>query len=816
MIKKRLISILLAAIMLLILMPVTALAVGAEQSDTAWYTGHESDASYTLTTAAQLAGLAQLCNADYAASPFAGKTVNLGANIDLTGYNWQPIWWNAGTFDGQGFAITGLNVTEGVSGYVALTGIYGGLFASANNGAKLCNFTVSGSVELNYEGNLIVLYAGGVVGYNANCTIINVGSNVDVETISSIDCYSGGIAGYTWQSSGSANCILNSYANGEISAQSADNRNHNAGGIAGTSEDSPIVNCYYGGTSVTGKKTAGITYNANDNNVANCYSNFTGSTQFGSIIDGIRYDDAADLLAKLNDATVRQQIITDRGVMPLRWKMGTGGMPVLAFQPDEQFTLTPGGTYWFDLSGETIPGTVNAALPDSTLHYVPFTYAGTVDAYVLKEASSDVEGSSEQAAIAADPNAQYGYRYDHSLFISDYNVTHTVSRRELVEQSLIFGKAYASGGVSYTLRAPSEGSKATFVEGEVTNVTPQSNEWDTVLRKNIEIKNFQDIYSRGQDTQNSSFFVSRGSRSARHFSATTIDVKWPSNGFRPVLEVLGGLASNSLKAVALDLNGGSVGGNGTISIIVNNGADFTAPSAAWLTRPAGDSGAYFQWKDGSGKLYTPGAAVPATVTALTAVWTPDAANAAALIPVGELASTLNTPLYNSERTVWLTGGGLSYGGQLITERDPAGAEYDELRRLANGAEVFNVYNIYLRDGRKSTGSAMYLTFDLNAKYAGEAFTLVHQKADGTREYFYTTADANGDLKFGPLGELSPFMLVRGTLAQVGVTVPSADVRPPQTGDGDTPAFWAGTGMLCALGLAAAVYAIRRKRITSAS
>ena len=36
----------------------------------------------------------------------------------------------------------------------------------------------------------------------------------------------------------------------------------------------------------------------------------------------------------------------------------------------EQFTLAPGGTYYFDLSGESIPGTANDALPDSTMHYV--------------------------------------------------------------------------------------------------------------------------------------------------------------------------------------------------------------------------------------------------------------------------------------------------------------------------------------------------------------------------------------------------------------------------------------------------------------
>ena len=49
----------------------------------------------------------------------------------------------------------------------------------------------------------------------------------------------------------------------------------------------------------------------------------------------------------------------------------------------EQFNLAKGERYYFDLSGLNIPGTVNPYLPDTTLHYVPFVYTGTVDAYVL-------------------------------------------------------------------------------------------------------------------------------------------------------------------------------------------------------------------------------------------------------------------------------------------------------------------------------------------------------------------------------------------------------------------------------------------------
>ncbi len=49
-------------------------------------------------------------------------------------------------------------------------------------------------------------------------------------------------------------------------------------------------------------------------------------------------------------------------------------------------------------------------------------------------------------------------KYAHSLFVADYAVTHTVSWNDLNDEGLIFGKDYASGGVDYTLRAPSVGS----------------------------------------------------------------------------------------------------------------------------------------------------------------------------------------------------------------------------------------------------------------------------------------------------------------------------------------------------------------------
>lgn len=301
--------------------------------------------------------------------------------------------------------------------------------------------------------------------------------------------------------------------------------------------------------------------------------------------------------------------------------------------PAEQFNLTPGGTYWFDLSGENIPGTVNTgtsygavSVPDTTLHYVPFTYAGTVDAYVLNSSSSGQTGAAEAASQTTDESGQYGYTYPHSLFVADYAVTHTVSWDELNTAGLIFGKSYTGGSVDYTLRAPSMGSWCTG-SGDSARGTPQSNEWDAVLDKNSDyIKNWNGLYSWGQDTPSSypSFRASRGLFSARRWNYYGVHTRSMFAGFRPVLEVLNTdtLGSDGLKAVTLDLNGGKLGGStDTIQIIVKNGAAFTAPASDGLTAP--QVGYSVQWQDSDGNLYAPGDSVPAGVTTLTAQWTPD-------------------------------------------------------------------------------------------------------------------------------------------------------------------------------------------------
>ena len=268
-----------------------------------------------------------------------------------------------------------------------------------------------------------------------------------------------------------------------------------------------------------------------------------------------------------------------------------------------------------------IPGTVNTgnslgatSLPDTSLHYVPFTYAGTIEAYKLTSAMATTEEYAQQN------------KYAHSLFVADYVVTHTISWGGLNDEGLIFGKNYASGGVDYTLRAPSVGSNFIGL-GNSERGVPQSNEWDTMLNKDSGyIQNWNEMYSWGQDTV--SFDASgravRGYSSARYWISNYAMDFSPRLGFRPVLEVLNAdtLGSDGLEVVTLDLGGGTLGNSSEdIQIIVKTGSEFTAPASDGLNRPDGDTGNFFMWRGSNGKFYVPGDSVPADVTALTVQWT---------------------------------------------------------------------------------------------------------------------------------------------------------------------------------------------------
>ena len=280
------------------------------------------------------------------------------------------------------------------------------------------------------------------------------------------------------------------------------------------------------------------------------------------------------------------------------------------FALSEQFFLTPGGRYYFDLSGANIPGTANGSLPDTTLHYVPFTYAGTIEAYKLTSATATTEEYAQQN------------KYAHSLFVADYAVTHKVNWNNLDTASLIFGKNYASGGVDYTLRAPSVGSNSTG-SGDSQRGVPQSNEWDTMLNKNSGyIQNWNEMYSWGQDAYSTLRHAIRGYNSARTWNDDNATHSYPLLGFRPVLELPTDLTADNLKVVELRTVKFMPGEQQNwINIIVKNGKSFKAPAAEGLPRPDGISAdAQLWWVDENSNFYKPGDTVPADVSALTALW----------------------------------------------------------------------------------------------------------------------------------------------------------------------------------------------------
>ena len=365
---------------------------------------------------------------------------------------------------------------------------------------------------------------------------------------------------------------------------------------------------------------------AGDNTPSNAEAVTVASVQ--AMIDAlpnaeeITEDNAEDVKAQLDAIDEAKEKLSDEEINELDFTryaeaaaaLGALAAPMLLADdsPDEQFSLTPGGRYYFDLSGKKIPGTANGSLPDSTLHYVPFTYVGTINAY-----SRNSEGVSTDDTVKP---------YAHSLFVADYNVTHTVSWNDLNRKSLIFGKDYVAGGVDYTLRAPSAGSNRTG-SGDSKRGVPQSNEWDTMLNKNSGyIQNWDGRISWGQDTfsDNASLRANRGYLSARGWYGDSSSYRGVGLGFRPVLEVLkpDTLGPDGLKVVTLDLGGGTLGGSSdAIQIIVKTGSTFTAPASDGLTRPDGDTGSYFVWLGSDGKLYAPGDNVPAEVTTLTVQWT---------------------------------------------------------------------------------------------------------------------------------------------------------------------------------------------------
>ena len=262
----------------------------------------QSEYSTTIASAHQLQLIAE--------NPAANYT--LTANIDLTddimaANGWLPIGSSAapftGTFNGNGYNINGLAITDATSSAVGLFG-YTGKAAQINN-VGLSNVSIVSSAP-----NASV---GALVGNND-------GSISEVFTAGTVSATgSGSAAGGLVGLNGADGSITSSYSSAVVSGPG------NAGGLAGTNQGS-IANCFYAaagtvsGTAAT-SNTGGLA-GENSGTILTSYSAGTvngGGTSTGGLVG-------------LNDAT---GIITSAV-----WDTDNGGQLTNSVGVDNNSTVT--------------------------------------------------------------------------------------------------------------------------------------------------------------------------------------------------------------------------------------------------------------------------------------------------------------------------------------------------------------------------------------------------------------------------------------------------------------------------------------------
>ena len=239
----------------------------------------DADGYYKITNAGELIWFAALVNGklvDEAQNVSASAI--LMADIELT-REWIPIGYGggnnsyAGTFEGQGHTVSGLNAGSSAGSY---RGLFGYL-----KGATIKNLTVEGSIGGTKTSN-----CGGIAGYTRNSTIQNCISRVNIGGSAS---YAGGI---TAGMEGSA--ISGCGYEGTISTTEDTSAFSNyAGGIVGIMYDGSMTDCYSTGSISSVQGAGGIVGYLSGGSVSNCYNlgsvanNNTGEKNTDSFAGGI-------------------------------------------------------------------------------------------------------------------------------------------------------------------------------------------------------------------------------------------------------------------------------------------------------------------------------------------------------------------------------------------------------------------------------------------------------------------------------------------------------------------------------------------------
>ena len=261
--------------------------------DKTWYTG---TGPFTIKTAAQLAGLAELVNGG---NEFAGKTITQTIDIDLKGKEWTPIGSDTkefkGAYDGKGKTISGLKITIAAS--------YQGLFGWIGTGGKVSNVKLK---DVSVKGGN---YVGGVTGRNdgtvEKCSITD-------SSVEGSGDFIGGVAG---RNDGTVeNC---SVTGGSVKG------GEEVGGVVGYIEGGTgtVKNCFVSGSSVEGIDAIGGVVGFNfGGTVKNCVAMNKEIKSTGLIARVVAsYDSGylmynyADSAMKLNGSTVTGGLAINEG-----------------------------------------------------------------------------------------------------------------------------------------------------------------------------------------------------------------------------------------------------------------------------------------------------------------------------------------------------------------------------------------------------------------------------------------------------------------------------------------------------------------------
>ena len=255
--KKRALSLLMAFVMVLSLLPATARAAetGPQGSGTA-------DEPYLIGTAEELKWFRDLVNGSTDAENHRHVCAKLTADIDLKGDEWNPIGGNdgyatsyyAGQFDGNGKRISNFKITAKYN--------YAGFFSYVKDNAYIHDLKISKASISSEKNN-----AGGIIGTMIDGTVEKCSFDGEVKGLNTSRGYAGGIVGYLGNTGKTSPKITNCANFGSISAGYA-------GGITGYAKHAKeISNCYNTGRVNGSTRSGGIVgQNMYGTKITNCFN----------------------------------------------------------------------------------------------------------------------------------------------------------------------------------------------------------------------------------------------------------------------------------------------------------------------------------------------------------------------------------------------------------------------------------------------------------------------------------------------------------------------------------------------------------------